>query len=512
MRISKIYDLCAKSSTPYLDTLLRDLSHVKWQLMPSSTSEDNSGQYLRDSIKGVKSAKRQLMPIKLAALSPSTIEDCLNQTKYNPRAKDVISEDQAKIDRETLRRAIAQIKTAEDMGKFAEKQPKRLKKAPRLPLQPMEEDECSDTEYNVPTTNKFGRLPEVVEKEQDKTTAKKMPPIIITGEYSYKTFVIETRKLIGPNFKVEYSTKGLKVLTTEEAAYDTLVADLKKNAVEFHTYTKRWERTKKIVLKAAPGMDTEEIKEALSAQNINVKKCTPMQGKNQEAKARSYLVQTTQETNLRNVRKIEDIDALKVKWETYTRSRNYTQCFNCQRFGHGQSTCSYKPRCVKCPGQHGTRDCKITKDQKAKCTNCGGDHPANYSQCTTLLEFLDGRNKANAKKNPTRTFNSTPITQGIKYSMAASGARSTPVPEAKNWPALRIRGQHPAAAQAAAPAPTPAREDATATLLGMGGGLEEFTEEIQATKLAIDKLVARLRASTSLMERRQAILEFLTRP
>ena len=38
-------------------------------------------------------------------------------------------------------------------------------------------------------------------------------------------------------------------------------------------------------------------------------------------------------------------------------------------------------RCVKCAGEHLTADCKVPRNVKAKCYNCGGQHPASYRGC-----------------------------------------------------------------------------------------------------------------------------------
>lgn len=58
------------------------------------------------------------------------------------------------------------------------------------------------------------------------------------------------------------------------------------------------------------------------------------------------------------------------------------QCTRCQAYGHTKTYCRKLFRCVKCAGHHETKECtrKYVND-KVKCANCGGDHPANYKGC-----------------------------------------------------------------------------------------------------------------------------------
>lgn len=57
---------------------------------------------------------------------------------------------------------------------------------------------------------------------------------------------------------------------------------------------------------------------------------------------------------------------------------NPLRCFNCQRFGHSQTSCRGSATCAKCgTTEHASEDC----GNEAKCINCGGDHPAYSRSC-----------------------------------------------------------------------------------------------------------------------------------
>lgn len=61
------------------------------------------------------------------------------------------------------------------------------------------------------------------------------------------------------------------------------------------------------------------------------------------------------------------------------------RCFRCQRFGHFAWSCKETPRCGHCAGQHERERCP--PGVRARCLDCGGDHPTSDRQCLTPATF-----------------------------------------------------------------------------------------------------------------------------
>lgn len=297
--------------------------------------------------------------------------------------------------------------------------------------------------YGVPTHNPFGKL----DTEEDKMDAEvttppkttpKPPPIVVSGTYNYKVFASQIKKVIGSdNFRLQFQKDTIKVFTNADSDHNKVREELIKENIPFHTYTKRNERTKKLVMKAAPDMDPSEIKEDLERKNIPVKSVTKLNSKSRNSY--SYLVTTDKGANLKNIKnEVRDVQNLKIKWERYSRDRNYTQCFKCQRFGHNQSNCNYPPNCVKCAGNHNSRDCTLVKTDtsKPKCINCGEEHTASYRQCPALLQYLQEKQQAQTNR-PQKTRepiatkrvplnNVQPILSGRSFAEAVRAPTTTP--------------------------------------------------------------------------------------
>lgn len=98
----------------------------------------------------------------------------------------------------------------------------------------------------------------------------------------------------------------------------------------------------------------------------------------------------------------------RVEVEPY-RSLEMLQCSTCQRLGHSQKTCFSDRTCVKCGVAHLICECKKPRNTSGHCSNCIGDHPANYRDFKVLKSALDQRriNKKKEDASPTKQTSPT---------------------------------------------------------------------------------------------------------
>ncbi|GFW54697.1 RNA-directed DNA polymerase from mobile element jockey [Trichonephila clavipes] len=81
--------------------------------------------------------------------------------------------------------------------------------------------------------------------------------------------------------------------------------------------------------------------------------------------------------------------------EPLNKSTMPPQCYRCQEFFHHSRFCARAPKCLKFSGGHLTSDCTKSAKAPAKCANCSGPHPANFSGCP--------RNPINIKTNKSKS-------------------------------------------------------------------------------------------------------------
>lgn len=314
---------------------------------------------------------------------------------------------------------------------------------PSKPIQKIkihQKESANTVIVNIPTKNRFSALTTGIEatvenkqteektgnnnKEEQKVTNMKIPPIIIKNQITnYKVFNQEIKDFLQSNdYSVSYLRDHTKIYTKTLEHFNRLKTEFIKEKMECYTFSLKSEREKKIVLKAAPNMDPSDIKKSLIENNIQVNNCISLKSK--KSNSFSYLITMPQQTNIKQVREITNIENIKAKWEPYTRKNLITQCHRCQQFGHGQNNCYSTPKCVKCAKNHLTADCTMvrTPNTTAKCCNCGGNHPANYKKCDAYLDYLQKRQNSIQKNQKPKgviqpkQFSSKFITPNMSFS------------------------------------------------------------------------------------------------
>lgn len=224
-----------------------------------------------------------------------------------------------------------------------------------------------ETQPNIRTTNKFGILATLTSSEpqqissqnaQPTTSANtqvkptkviKPPPIIIKSKISEpRKFHQEIKNMLkDQEFRILYLRDETKIYTQNRDAFNILINQLANNDVQFYTFTLKDEKLFKIVLKAAPFVEVEEIQTVLNEHGICNTQCIKL--KSNKAPSASFLISTKSKEDHDKIQKIKELDNIKIKWEDYNRKSVVSQYHRCQRFGHGSTNCNLPPRCVKRP-------------------------------------------------------------------------------------------------------------------------------------------------------------------
>ncbi|GFX04416.1 probable RNA-directed DNA polymerase from transposon X-element [Trichonephila clavipes] len=108
-----------------------------------------------------------------------------------------------------------------------------------------------------------------------------------------------------------------------------------------------------------------------------------------------FLVTLPKSPESRGIFNIKTVGFFRVAVEPLNKSTMPPQCYLCQEFFHHSRFCARAPKCLKCSGGHLTSDCTKSAKAPAKCANCSGPHPANFSGCP--------RNPINTKTNKSKS-------------------------------------------------------------------------------------------------------------
>lgn len=218
------------------------------------------------------------------------------------------------------------------------------------------------------------------------TTSNKMikpPPIIlrqvIDSTKPLKKLILETTH---KGFDLKRGNNSVTIQLYNYQEFLQLKTVLTNKKYQFHTYTPRQERNHAFVV---GGLDAEteldEIKEELQTKyKIPVRRVIPLR----KTKTPLFMVTTDNTQTLSKMqRTIPILNYTRVTWRRYQNNRVSVQCRNCQQWGHATTNCHAEARCVKCAGQHSTRQCTKPYEVTPKCINCSGPHTACSTECPT---------------------------------------------------------------------------------------------------------------------------------
>lgn len=234
---------------------------------------------------------------------------------------------------------------------------------------------------NIPTSNRFEPLTDL-ENEKDAPEAsskKKPPPIIIPG----KTLAgsIGTT-LLANGYKdqhINFTTNNINIYVHNYTDHKKIKTLLNNRGIQFYTHTPANERTHAFVLRGLdcdpdPNDIQEELVHRYDLEVIRVSKMIT-------TRCPLFLVITQNNITQKQLEKINIINYTKVSWERHQNKKIIIQCYRCQRWGHATANCQMNAKCLKCVGDHHTRECKKPDTTPATCVNCGEDHPANSIEC-----------------------------------------------------------------------------------------------------------------------------------
>ncbi|GBN39763.1 hypothetical protein AVEN_110052-1 [Araneus ventricosus] len=144
------------------------------------------------------------------------------------------------------------------------------------------------------------------------------------------------------------------------------------------------DRPIKVVIRDLPiSVETSEIIQSLEEKGYTIGRASQMKSYKEKALLPLYLIDVKKIGNYTNIFNEKQICCFRVKVVPYRKRKKAIICYNCSGFYHSVKNCHMHPRCIKCNGQHATRDCSIKeKIEEPTCINCGEKgHLAAWKGC-----------------------------------------------------------------------------------------------------------------------------------
>ena len=252
------------------------------------------------------------------------------------------------------------------------------------------------------TTNRFQILADNSDDLQPEEGVKKKPkpPPIYIREKSSNALVSKIIELIGQdNFHIISLVRGnireTKIQTKSEESFRILSKHLSDTKMNFYTYQLKSSKGLQVVLKGIESDVTPaEITQALHDKGFNAKTVFNILNKDKKPQP-LFKVELEPDNNTLKKNEVHPIYKLqfllhrRITVEEPHKRNGPVQCMNCQEYGHTRSYCTLRPVCVVCGQLHDSAHCLASKDDSStkRCSNCGGNHTANYRGCPIYKEL-----------------------------------------------------------------------------------------------------------------------------
>lgn len=215
-----------------------------------------------------------------------------------------------------------------------------------------------------------------------KEASQKCPPVIIHDKTKWSKICadLKANNIAIPKAKV--APEGIRTQVSDINHFRALTRFLDDQQVAFHTYALSADKPLKVVLRGLPaGLPVDEVKMELEQLGFHPAAVSRMQIRDGRGRKEIDMVLVSLPRDERAIYDLTRLCNLVISPESLKRKKTSGQCFRCQKWGHSQSGCRAKLVCVKCAEEHLAKDCQKSKEDKAKCANCGGPHPASYRSC-----------------------------------------------------------------------------------------------------------------------------------
>lgn len=258
------------------------------------------------------------------------------------------------------------------------------------------------TQNSFISQNIYEPLRNATEKVGGQSTSKthankeiiKIPPFILYGVTKNVQELLNYISKHAPNFtyKILYDDK-IKVQVSTSEEYRNLRKKFETDNIVFHTFALPEEKTFRVVLRNIHhSTPLSDIKEALAEKGHHVIKIMNVHDRINKNPKNLFFIDLKRQQNNKDIYSVTKLINAIVKFEAPNKKTSIVQCKRCQNYGHTRNQCTQPFRCVKCAGYHDYRTCnKKREDGPAKCSLCGGDHPANYKKCQIYIEICKRR-------------------------------------------------------------------------------------------------------------------------
>ncbi|GFV83518.1 nucleic-acid-binding protein from transposon X-element [Trichonephila clavipes] len=229
---------------------------------------------------------------------------------------------------------------------------------------------------------------------------KKVVSIVIDASQNTTGLLTTLGEHLGNTLEGRFENGKLRVFPKTILEHRKLQSFLAVKKMRSHTLKMADNKQLKAVIRGLPtDYDQKEIASELKGFGFEPSHISILRNRKTNSNMPLFLVVLKKNEENKQIFQITNIGFFRVVIEPLKGSSMPPQCYRCQEFYHHSRLCNRAPKCLKCSGSHLTADCKKSMKSPAKCANCGGPHPPNFSGCPS-----NPVNRKQQKKQPNKNI------------------------------------------------------------------------------------------------------------
>ncbi|GFT94153.1 nucleic-acid-binding protein from transposon X-element [Trichonephila clavipes] len=212
---------------------------------------------------------------------------------------------------------------------------------------------------------------------------KRIAPIVIDAQSNATELLTQIGNLCSnTSLQGRFENGKLRVFPTSAEEHRIIQKFVSDKKMRSHTFEMAHNKQLKVVLRGLPtDYNQEELMSELTTLGFKPNHISLLRNRKTNTNMPLFLVTLLRNPENKGIFNIKNIGFFRVSVEPLNKSTLPPQCYRCQEFFHHSRFCTRAPKCLKCSGGHLTSECTKSAKAPAKCANCSGPHPANFSGC-----------------------------------------------------------------------------------------------------------------------------------
>ncbi|GFV98162.1 nucleic-acid-binding protein from transposon X-element [Trichonephila clavipes] len=211
---------------------------------------------------------------------------------------------------------------------------------------------------------------------------RRIAPIVIDSQRNATELLDQIEKFCDTPLEGRFENGKLRVFPTYSEEHRLIQQYISDNKLRSHTFEMAHNKQLRVVLRGLPtDFNQEELMIELHTIGFQPNHISLLRNRKTNTNMPLFLVTLPKCPESKGIFNIKTIGFFRVAVEPLNKSTMPPQCYRCQEFFHHSRFCARAPKCLKCSGGHLTSECTKSAKAPAKCANCSGSHPANFSGC-----------------------------------------------------------------------------------------------------------------------------------